>query len=70
MEAMRRKLILVERQNFAVWTCSECAWVFNPVGPPIGESLEEMKSHYELQRDKEFTSHVCAEHPRPKSPLS
>jgi hypothetical protein len=23
-----------------------------------------MKTHYERQRDKEFTSHVCAEHPR------
>jgi hypothetical protein len=24
-----------------------------------------MKMHYENQRDKEFSSHVCAEHPRP-----
>jgi hypothetical protein len=30
----------------------------------IGESIDEMKRHYEQQRDKEFASHVCAEHPR------
>jgi len=27
-----------------------------------------MRSQYEKQRDKEFTSHVCAEHPRAKNP--
>jgi hypothetical protein len=30
----------------------------------LGESIDEMKMPYEQQRDKEFTSHVCAEHPR------
>jgi hypothetical protein len=28
-----------------------------------------MKMHYEDQRDKEFESHVCAEHPRPTKNL-
>ncbi len=55
MEPMRRKLAWVERQNFQGWACTECAWAFNPFGPLM---------HYEQQRDKEFTSHVCAEHPR------
>jgi len=64
MEAMRRKLIWVERQNFQGWGCSECAWVFNPSGSPTGKSLDEMKQNYAQQRDKEFTSHVCAGHPR------
>ncbi len=64
MEAMRRKLVWVERENFLGWACSECAWAFNPLGPLVGESIEEMKMHYELQRDKEFASHICAEHPR------
>jgi len=61
---MRRKLVWVERQNFQGWACTECAWVFNALGPLVGQSLDEMKSNYEKQRDKEFASHVCAEHPR------
>jgi hypothetical protein len=64
MEAARRKLVWVERQNLQGWACAEWVWAFNPLGPPIGESIDEMKMHYEQQRDKEFTSHVCAEHPR------
>jgi hypothetical protein len=58
---MQRKLVWVERQAFQGWACSECAWVFNPSGTPTGKSLDEMKQNYEKQRDKEFTSHVCAE---------
>jgi|HubBroStandDraft_6_1064221.scaffolds.fasta_scaffold216678_2 hypothetical protein len=34
----------------------------------MSESFDNMKMHYEEQRDKEFKSHVCAEHPRTKSP--
>jgi hypothetical protein len=64
MEAPRRKLVWVERQNFQGWACTECAWTFNPTGPPTGDSIEQMKMHYEQQRDKEFRTHVCTEHPR------
>jgi hypothetical protein len=60
----RRKLLWVERQNFQGWGCTECAWVFNPSGPPAGNSLDEMKQNYEQRRNKEFASHVCAQHPR------
>jgi hypothetical protein len=60
---MRRKLVWVERQNFQGWACTECAWVFNALGPLVGHSLDEMKMNYEKQRDKEFASHVCVEHP-------
>jgi hypothetical protein len=66
IEAMLRKLVWIERQNFQGWACSECAWAFNSLGPLVGESLDDMKMHYEQQRDKEFTSHVCAEHSRAK----
>jgi hypothetical protein len=66
MEAMRRKLVWVKNRKFQGWVCSECAWAFNPLGPLVGESIEEMKTHYEEQRDKEFRSHVCAEYPRAK----
>jgi rubredoxin len=70
MAAMRRKLAWVERQNFQGWACTECAWVFDPSGPLVGESIEDMKMQYEKERDKEFASHVCTEHPRAtKNPL-
>ncbi len=36
---------------------TECAWAFNPLGPIVGQSIDEMKMHYELQRDQEFASH-------------
>lgn len=64
MAAARRKLDWVKRQNFQGWVCSECAWAFRPSGPLVGESIDEMKTHYEQQRDKEFASHVCAEYPK------
>jgi len=64
MMAMRRKLIWLESQDFQGWACSDCTWAFKPRGPIAGESLNEMKMNYERQRDKEFASHVCAEHRR------
>lgn len=64
MGAALRKLIWIESLNFQGWACSECAWAFKPLGPLVGDSIDEMKTHYERQRDKEFTSHICAEHPR------
>jgi len=66
MEPVYRKLVWAERPGFQGWACSECAWLFNPVGPLVGETIDDMKRLYEKQRDEEFRSHVCAEHPRPK----
>ena len=66
MGATRRKQIWIEGPPFQGSGCSECAWVFKPSGPPIGDSLDEMKEIYERHRDKEFAAHVCAEHPRSK----
>jgi hypothetical protein len=62
--AATRKLIWIEENRFGGWGCSECPWVFNPSGSPTGNSFDEMVQNVELQRDKAFTSHVCAEHPR------
>jgi hypothetical protein len=64
MEARRRELLRVESKNFQGWACSECAWVFNPSGPPAGESIDEMKTHYKQRRDREFASHLCEKYPR------
>src|ERR1700737_395078 len=65
--AALRKLVWIEHDLFRGWGCSECAWVFNPSGAPTGKSFDEAMRTFELQRDKEFTLHVCADHPRAKS---
>jgi hypothetical protein len=65
---MRQELAWVEKGDFRGWACSECAWKFNPSGVPSGvpsgNSIAEMKQNYERQRDGEFASHLCVEHPR------
>jgi hypothetical protein len=60
---MNRKLVWIEQQRFRGFGCSACGWRFNSSGAPTGTSFDEMMRHFELQRDKEFTSHVCTEHP-------
>jgi rubredoxin len=64
MEPKRRKLVWAEKPKFQGWVCTQCAWVFNPSWPPVGKTIEEMKTDFGQQRDKEFASHVCSEHPR------
>jgi hypothetical protein len=65
-KATMRKMIWVKSAQSEGWTCSECAWTFNPWGPPHGTSLDKTKQNLEPQRDKELASHVCAQHPRAK----
>jgi hypothetical protein len=61
-----RILIWIEEPRFQGFGCSECAWAFNPSGPLVGNSLQEMKEYYQRRRDKEFAIHICAEHPKAK----
>jgi hypothetical protein len=63
---MQRKLVWIEEQRFLGWGCSECAWVFNPLGSPTGNSLEEMVENFARRRDKDFAAHVCTEHLEPR----
>ena len=42
-EDSSRRLVWVEGQNVAGWGCSECVWVFHPIGWPHGGTLDEMK---------------------------
>ena len=65
MEARRRRLVPVETKNFQGWVCSECAWVFKPSGPLGGTSIDEMKTQFTQQRDKEFATHACEKYPKP-----
>ena len=52
----------IEQQRFRGFGCSECGWRFKPTETLAGPSFNEMMRNFELQRDKEFTSHVCADH--------
>ena len=65
---MSRKLVWIEQKRFQGFGCSECGWRFKSSGAPQGESLAEMRRNFELQRDKEFKSHVCADHAADKNP--
>jgi rubredoxin len=65
-EGSSRKLVWVEGQSFEGWGCSECAWVFNPSGPPTGDSLDEMKLNFQEQLSEEFMIHNCAPRPQVK----
>jgi len=65
---MTRALVWMDQPRFRGWGCSECAWVFEPPGPPTGDDLNAMMRNFESQRDKEFASHVCIEHSRQSKP--
>jgi hypothetical protein len=67
---MARKLVWIESQNFQGFGCSNCNWVFQPSGVLAAESLDKMKRDYEVQRDKEFTAHICQGHPKSTVPTS
>ena len=65
---MRRKLVWIDLPRFRGFGCSECGWRFKPSGAPEGKSFDEMMRNFELQRDKEFKSHACADHAADKNP--
>jgi len=53
-----------EEERFRGIACSECSSRFYSTTAPSGKSFDEMMRNVELQRDKEFASHVCADHPK------
>ena len=59
---MSRKMVRIDGQRFRGFGCSECGWRFKPSGTPTGTSFAEMLRNFELQRDREFASHVCGDH--------
>jgi hypothetical protein len=59
---MSRKLVWIEQQRFGGFGCSECGWRFRPSDALTGATLDEIMRNFELQRDKEFVSHVCGDH--------
>jgi hypothetical protein len=57
---MSRRLVWMDQIRLRGFGCSECAWVFNPTG----NAFNEMMRKFEVRRDREFSSHVCADHPK------
>ena len=55
-------MIWVESETHLGWTCSDCGWGFKPLGPPLGNSIEEMQENYGRQARQEFAAHDCARH--------
>jgi hypothetical protein len=51
---------LVWNDEAQQWTCSECAWVFEPADLFADKSLN--KYFDVVRRDEEFTAHLCADH--------
>jgi rubredoxin len=66
-EISARQLVRVEGRSFEGWSCSQCSWVFNPSGPPVGDSLEAMKRNFQAQLSDEFASHDCARYTRERA---
>lgn len=65
---MPRQLIRIKRLDFEGFGCSECGWLFNYSGEPVGRSLEEMKKVFAEQRDKEFAAHRCTNRSKTTQP--
>jgi len=59
-----RTLTWIREAHFHGPSCSRCAWLFRPSGPPIGISLQQMKENYVRRCNEEFAAHDCAEYPR------
>jgi hypothetical protein len=61
---MTRKMVWIEQPGLGGFGCSECDWRFEASNAPTGTSFEEMRLNLGLRLDKEFASHVCADHPK------
>jgi hypothetical protein len=61
---MPQRLVWIDEKRLRGFGCSACGWVFEPSDSPTGNSFNEVMLNLELQRDREFSSHVCAGHPR------
>ena len=61
---MSRELLWVKKERLEGWACSACDWEFKASGPLVGDKIEEMKLHFERERDEAFKAHVCAKCPK------
>jgi hypothetical protein len=63
---MARVLVWTKDKTRAAWGCSECAWEFEPSDDLIAghSQMYTMVVAVNQERDKQFSAHVCAQHPR------
>jgi hypothetical protein len=60
---MKREMVWIDQPLIRGWGCSQCAWVYNPLDIPVGKTFDAMMRTFESNRDKEFASHICNQHP-------
>jgi rubredoxin len=61
---MGRELVWIEKERFEGWACSACGWEFRALRPLVGDTIEEMKLHFERERDEAFKTHACNKYPK------
>jgi hypothetical protein len=61
---MRLRLVWIEEPGFGGFGCSDCGWRFKLSEEPTGTSFDQMMEKFAMERDKAFTSHVCADTPK------
>ena len=69
-DSSSRKTVWIKEENVMGWGCSECAWVFNPSGPPIGKTLDQMTRNFHAQLSEEFASMTVESASEPDVPLT
>jgi hypothetical protein len=60
-DSSSRKTVWIKEERVMGWGCSECAWVFNPSGPPIGKTL----GHNDAEFPRATLRRVCVPRLRP-----
>src|SRR6202795_3162873 len=69
-DSSSRKTVWIKEERVMGWGCSECAWVFNPSGPPIGKTLDQMTRNFHAQLSEEFASMTVESASEPDVPLT
>ena len=62
-----RQMVWIKNARVQGWGCSQCNWIYNPLGPPLGHGMDEMMKNYERERDLEYLLHSCSTHPKPEN---
>jgi len=61
-----RQMVWIKNAHVQGWGCSQCYWIFHPLGPPLGHGMDEMMKNYEHERDLEYLLHSCSANPKPE----
>jgi hypothetical protein len=57
------RTLIKDKRDYS-WRCSNCAWRFKAPETISGDTMEEMKDHFELHLAQSFAAHVCSDYPK------